>query len=102
MVDETGADSVLLTQLVHLDTAKKIREASPEATYNVRPTYYYNVWNVELTEYREPPGLELKHTIILATQMFSVASKQPVWAIETHCLASMSKSKNATMEMWQR
>ena len=43
MVDETGSDGVLLTQLVHLDTAKKVRDANPEATYNVRPTYYYNV-----------------------------------------------------------
>ena len=83
MVDETGADSVLLTQLVHLDTAKKVREANPQATYNVRPTYYYNVWNVEMTEYREPPGLELTHTIVIAVQMFSVASREPVWAIET-------------------
>lgn len=83
MVDETGSDGVLLTQLVHLDTAKKVRDANPEATYNVRPTYYYNVWNVELTEYREPQGLELTHTIVIAVQMFSVANREPVWAIET-------------------
>lgn len=83
MVDETGSDGVLLTQLVHLDTAKKVRDASPEATYNVRPTYYYNVWNVELTEYSEPQGLELLHTIVIAVQMFSVANQEPVWAIET-------------------
>lgn len=83
MVDETGSDGVLLTQLVHLDTAKKVRDANPEATYNVRPTYYYNVWNVELTEYREPQGLELTHTIVIAVQMFSVANREAVWAIET-------------------
>jgi hypothetical protein len=83
MVNKTGSDSVLLMQLVDLETAKKLKNTNPEATYNVRPTYYYNVWNVEMTEYKEPPGLELTHTIVLATQMFSVASKQPVWAIET-------------------
>ncbi len=83
IVDKTGSDSVLVTQLVNLETASKVREANPEATYNVRPTYYHNVWNVELTEYEAPPGLELKHTITMATEMFSVSSISSVWAIET-------------------
>jgi len=83
IVDKTGSDSVLVTQLLNLETASKVREANPEATYNVRPTYYYNVWNVELTEYEAPPGLELKHTFTMATEMFSVSTVSPVWAIET-------------------
>jgi hypothetical protein len=83
MVDEIDADSVLLTQLVDLETAKKMREANPQSTHNIRSTAYYNVWSVELTEYKEPAGLELEHTITMAIQVFSVASKKPVWAIET-------------------
>ena len=84
IVDELGSDSVLVTQLVNLDTASKVREANPEATYNVRPTYYYNVWNVELTEYEAPPGLELKHKITMAIEMFSASSTESVWSIETN------------------
>jgi len=83
VVDKTGSDSVLVTQLVDLKTATKVREANPESTYNVRPTYYYNVWNVELTEYEAPKGLELTHTFTMAIEMFSVSTISPVWAIET-------------------
>lgn len=83
VVEKTGSDAVLVTHLVDLETASKFREANPQATYNVRPTYYYNVWNVELTEYRSPEGLELTHDITMAIQMFSVSLLEPVWAIET-------------------
>jgi hypothetical protein len=83
MVDELGSDSVLLTQLVHLDMTSTVTNRSPQSTWNVRPTYYFNVWNVELTEYKEPPGLEIDHDITIAIQMFSVSAEGPVWAIET-------------------
>lgn len=83
IVDKTGSDAVLVTQLLNLETSSKVREANPEATYNVRPTYYYNVWNVELTEYEAPPGLELKSKFTMATEVFSVSTVSSVWAIET-------------------
>lgn len=82
-VSTTGSDAVLVTQLVDIDTATRLRDRRPESTYNVRPTWYYNVWDVELTEYTEPKGLEAKHNLTIVTQVFSVATKEPVWAIET-------------------
>lgn len=84
MVNEIGADSVLLTQPVDLEiTAKKTTAASPHATYNIRPTYYYNVFNVELTEYVEPPGIRLEHDVILLVELIGVDTREPVWAIQT-------------------
>jgi hypothetical protein len=96
IVDKTGSDSVLVTQLVSLETASKVREANPESTYNVRPTHYYNVWNVELTEYEAPPGLELKHTYTMAIEMFSVSTVSPVWAIETTSKLSRDINQNTS------
>jgi len=89
MVDEQGSDSVLITQLISLDSETKASDSRPESTYIVRPTYYYNVWSVELTEYVEPPFLTMKHEFRLATQIYSVSAKEAVWGIE-------SKSKIAT------
>jgi len=83
MVESHNADGVLVTQLVNLDTESKLKDARPDATYNIRPTYYYNVWGVELTEYVSPQLLELEHSIALATQLYSAAQKGPVWGIET-------------------
>ncbi len=83
MVEAQGSDAVLVTRLVNLETGARLRDANPESTYIIRPTYYYNVWSVELKEYIEPQTLELHHSFVLATQLYSVLKKEPVWAIES-------------------
>jgi hypothetical protein len=83
MVDDLKSDAVLVTQLVSLNTGAKMKDMNPQATHNFRPTYYYNVWSVELTEYVEPQSLELSHTLVLATQLYSVLNKEAVWGIES-------------------
>jgi hypothetical protein len=83
MVDEHGSDAVLITQLISLDSEAKANDSRPESTYIVRPTYYYNVWSVELTEYVEPPFLTLKHEFRLSTQVYSVSAEDAVWGIES-------------------
>ena len=96
IVEKLGSDSVLVTQLLNLDTTSKVTTSRAESTYNVRPTYYYNVWNVELTEYESPPGLELKHKFTMAIEMFSASSQQPVWAIETNSQISRDINQHTT------
>jgi len=83
MVEKLESDAVLVTQLVSLDTDAKLKDMNPRSTHNFRSTYYYNVWSVELTEYVEPQSLELSHALVLATQLYSVLNKEPVWAIES-------------------
>jgi hypothetical protein len=90
LVERINADSVLVTQLISLETSAKVKDASPQATYNFRPTYYYDVFSIELTEYVEPEYLEFRHTLALATDLFSAESQQKVWAI-----ASESKVKES-------
>lgn len=82
MVEELESDAVLVSQLASLETKAKMKDMNPEVSYNVRPTYYFNVWNVEQEEYIEPQGLELKHSLVLATQLYSVRTLEPVWGIE--------------------
>ncbi len=83
MVEKIGADAVLLTQLTSHDAVVSQKDARPEATYNYWPTHYYNVFSVELTEYVEPPRQQAEHNLVLATQLFSVTSKDPVWGMES-------------------
>jgi hypothetical protein len=82
-VDESNADGILVTQLLSSSTTARFRERRPESTYNLRPTYYFNVWSVEYTEYVEPKGLEAQHDLTMATEVFSASTKEPVWTIET-------------------
>lgn len=83
MVESLDSDAVLVTQLVNVESAAKMKDMNPEVTYNIRSTYYYNVWSIEQTEYIEPQGLELTHDIVLSTQLYSVRDLKPVWAIES-------------------
>ena len=82
-VDEANADGILVTQLLSSATTARFRNMRPESTYNLRPTYYFNVWSVEYTEYSEPKGLEAQHDLTMATEVFSASTKEPVWTIET-------------------
>ena len=84
MVEKTGADAVLVTQIANLQSEGTVVDMNPEATYNFRPTYYYNVWSVDLQEYKEPQAVDFEHSLALATQLYSVSSKDVVWAIESH------------------
>ena len=84
MVDDIGADAVLVTQIANLQSEATVVDMNPEATYNFRPTYYYNVWSVDLQEYKEPQAVDFEHSLALATQLYSVSSKDVVWAIESH------------------
>lgn len=82
-IDEVGADGLLVTQLAALRSSMSEQDASPQSTYNYWPTYYWNVWAVELTEYVEPPRILIDHNLVLATQMFSIAERAPVWGMES-------------------
>ncbi len=83
MVKEVGADSVLVTQLVHLDSKGTEMTMRPEASLNIRPTYYYNVFSVELTEYTEPPDIRMEHDLTLLVELISALTRERVWKIET-------------------
>lgn len=83
MVNDTGADAVLVAQLVSTDTKGKMVDMNPQATYNIRPTYYYNVFSVDVEEYVEPQAADFEHSIVLGAQLYSVRDEDAVWAIET-------------------
>ena len=83
MVEARGSDAVLITTLASLDTSAKTKDANPESTHIVRPTYYYNVWSVELTEFVGPQDIEFTHSLVLSTQIYSVSEQEPVWAIQS-------------------
>ena len=83
VVEARGSDAVLVTTLANLDTSAKTKDASPEATRIFRPTYYYNVWSVELTEFVGPQDIEFTYSVVLSTQLYSVSKQEPVWSIES-------------------
>lgn len=89
VVEQLGADAVLVTQLTDLQTTGELKSRNPQSTRNIRPTYYYNVFSVELTEYVEPPAMQYHFDLALRADLFSVDSQKSVWAV-----ASKTKDKS--------
>ena len=83
MVEELDADALLLTQLASLETTGKVVDMSPEATVNLRPTGWYNVFSVDTTEYVEPQAVNFEHSLVLLTDLYSAASRDTVWGIQS-------------------
>ncbi len=83
MVENIDADAVLVTQLSSLRSEGTVVDMSPEATLNLRPTAYWNVFSVDLTEYVEPQAVEFEHSLVLRSELFSVRTQEPVWGIES-------------------
>jgi hypothetical protein len=83
-VEEIGADAVLVTQLADLQTKGTQVTMRPRSTYNIRPTWYFNVWSVELTEYVAPSAMNYEHQLSLATQLYSVEAQEAIWAMESN------------------
>lgn len=83
MVENIDADAVLVTQLSSLKSEGTVVDMSPEATLNLRPTAYWNVFSVDLTEYVEPQAVEFEHSLVLLTELHSVRTQETVWGIES-------------------
>ncbi len=83
MVEELDADAVLVTQLSSLRSQGTVVDMSPEATLNLRPTDYWNVFSVDLTEYVEPQAVDFEHSLVLRTELHSVRTQETVWGIES-------------------
>ena len=81
---ELGSDALLLTQLADLQSGGKVIDMNPQETYNIRPTYYYNVFTMDLTEYIEPQDLKITHSLSTSSDLYSFNSKSKVWSMITH------------------
>jgi hypothetical protein len=83
MVDEFDSDALLVSHLVDIESKVAAKDANPQTTVNVRPTYYFNVWSVQVTEYVEPQFVGVEAAFVLATEMYSVRDRKAGWAIES-------------------
>ena len=100
MVDEINADAVLVTQLSSLDTKATVKDMRPEATVNFRPTYYYNVFSVETTEYVEPQSVEFEYALVLTTELISVREREGVWAIQANSRVVMDHDQTSDYSVY--
>lgn len=90
MVNDIGADAVLVTQMASLRTRGTVVDMNPQATVNVRPTMYYNVFSVDTMEYVEPQAVNFSHSMVLLTELYSVRTAEVVWGIQSESKIEVS------------
>jgi len=83
MVRDLDADALLLTQMVSLKTEGEIVAMNPKKTLNLRPTGYYNVFTMDVTEYVEPEAVNFEHAVVLLTDLYSAQSRDIEWGIQS-------------------
>ena len=83
MVENLDADAVLVTQLASLRSVGTAVDMNPQRTVNLRPTNYWNVFSVDVTEYVEPQAVDFEHSLVLLTELYSVLTQETVWGIES-------------------
>ena len=49
----------------------------------MRPTGYYNVFSVEMTEYMEPHAFEFEHSLVVLPELYSFRKRETGWGIES-------------------
>lgn len=81
---ELGSDSLLLTQLANLETTGEVKSMNPEVTYNVRPTYYVNVFSVDQQEFIEPQTVRFTHYLSTSSDLYSFKTKEKIWGMITY------------------
>jgi hypothetical protein len=81
---ELGSDSLLLTQLANLETTGEVKSMNPEVTYNVRPTYYVNVFTVDQQEFIEPQTVRFTHYLSTSSDLYSFKTKEKIWGMITY------------------
>ncbi len=94
MVDKVSADAVLVSRVITLESDAKMLESNTLHKRSFYSTYYYNVYEVTMSEYEEPETIRFNHEVRLATQLVSVSSKEPVWAIESSAQALQNISQD--------
>ncbi len=93
LVDRTGADAVLVTQLVDVESDIEAKDANPQASVKFTSVFRFDLWGREVTEYVEPKLVTQKGEVLLVTQMFSVEKREAVWAIQSKLKFKMDVSE---------
>lgn len=80
-VQRLGADAVLVTQLLSLDSNLKEKKQSPFGGYKFRTTPYHNVYGVETVIYDKLPLTEMVYDAAVRTDLYAASSKKTVWSM---------------------
>lgn len=88
-VEAGDFDAVLLTRIKDQEINPSVRAGSSEVKSTTKGGDVFNVFRYDYEELNEPAVVDLNRSVVLTTELYSAATREPVWAVET---ASGNKS----------
>ena len=82
-VEAGNFDAVLLTRVKDQEINPSVRSGSSEVKSTAKGGEVFNFFRYDYEELNEPAIVDLNRSVVLTTELYSVATREPVWAIET-------------------
>jgi hypothetical protein len=83
LVNDHGFDSVLITRVLNRDAEGKLKVGSSSAKKIRKDGRPANLFRYDYEEVNEPVTLSMELNVVISSEVFSTASTERVWAIES-------------------
>lgn len=81
----TGADGILMTHIVSVDSRLDIEEGRTEIMAECRGGDPVDIFLYDRYELKEPDNVRLAHTVVAVSNLYDVESDQRIWTIQSTC-----------------
>jgi hypothetical protein len=88
--DAVGADGILISNVVSVDTRVETTEGRAEIESTCRGGDPVDVFLYDHKVIREPDSVKMAHTVTVVTSLYDTASKSRVWTIQSTCFEKAS------------
>lgn len=88
--DTIGADGILISHIVSVDTSVETAEGRSEIESTCRGGDLVDIFLYDHKVIREPDSVEMAHTVTVVTNLYDTASKSRVWTIQSTCFEKAS------------
>jgi hypothetical protein len=90
MSDEIGADGILITHIVSIDTTMDMEEGREEIVSTCRGGNPVDFFLYDREVLTEPDSIRVAHTVAVITNLYDSASGKRVWSIQSTCFNKVS------------
>lgn len=83
LVNERGFDAVLITRVLNREVGSSVKTGSSSAKKIRRDGGVVDLFRYDYEELNEPEALSMELSVVISSEVFSAATKDRVWAIES-------------------
>lgn len=83
--ERTGADAILVTHIVSIDTKAETKEGRSDIISECRGGDPADYFLYDYEELKEPDSLKLSHTVVAVTNLYKADDGQRIWSIQSTC-----------------